>query len=141
MKLTRRAMVRLGGVFAFLPGLKLQAAEEAEELKKFKGKWVAADPAAGESTWTFDGDKLEVKGAGREYKIVVKLDPAAKPEKTIEFKVVDDSPNAKNFEGPGIYKFDGDDKLTICFGTSQRPTEFKSKEDFSAIAFELKRAK
>ena len=137
----RRKFMKIVGLMSLTPVFRIHAADAADELKKFKGKWTSADPAAGESSWTFDGDKLEVKGAGREYKIVVKLDLETKPHKGIEFKVADDSPNAKGFNGPGIYKFDGEDKLSLCFGTAGRPSEFKTKEDFSAVAFELKRAK
>lgn len=138
--MNRRDLLKFTIIF-LSPGLAIKAADQAGELKKLKGKWTSKDPQGGEATWTFDGDKLDIQAGARAYKIVVKLDSEAKPHKTIEMKVTDDSPNAKNFSGPGIYKFEGDDKLVVCFGTAERPSEFKSKEDFSAIMFELNRKK
>ncbi len=138
--MNRRNVLKFA-VIVLSPSLVVEAADQAAELKKLKGKWTSKDPQGGEATWTFDGDKLDIQAGARAYKIVVKLDAEAKPQKTIEMKVTDDSPNAKNFSGPGIYKFEGDDKLVLCFGTAERPSEYKTKEDFSAIMFELNRKK
>jgi RNA polymerase sigma factor (sigma-70 family) len=45
----------------------------------------------------------------------------------------------------GIYKFDGDDRLTICVtegaGEAKRPTEFTSKDGSSQTLFAMERAK
>jgi len=119
----------------------VHADEKADELKKFDGTWISKDPNTGDSTWTFEKGKLKLEAPGRSYKITIKVDAAAKPHKTMEMKVDEDSPNAKSFDGQAIYKFEGDDKLSICFGTQGRPTDFMTKEDFSAFNFELGRKK
>lgn len=128
-------------VAPFALPVSIQADEAAADLKKLQGTWLSKDPAGGEATWVIEGENLKVDAGERHYKITLKLDPSAKPHKAVELASTDDSPNARNFKGPGIYKFEGDDKLSLCFGTAQRPTEFKSKEDFSAVAFELTRKK
>jgi uncharacterized protein (TIGR03067 family) len=140
MALRRHFLKSVAWSLALAPTL-TRADDAADDLKKFQGAWVSKDPNSGDATWTFAKDKLTLEAPGRSYKITVKLDPAAKPHKAIEMKVDESSPNAKNFDGPGIYKFDGDDKVDICFGTQGRPTEFKTTEDFTAFTFELVRKK
>ena len=140
-KIGRRCLLNLAGAVAILPLTSILAADQPEELKKFEGKWVSNSSQAGESVWKFEGNKLEIEAGSRKYKIEIKIDSTVKPDKTIEFVVTADSPNAKNFTGPGIYKFDGEDKLSVCFGSEVRPTEYQTKDDFSAIYFELKKSK
>lgn len=140
MALRRHFLKSVALSLAVTPAL-VRADEAAEDLKKFQGTWISKDPNTGEATWKFAKNKLTLEAPGRSYKITIELDPKAEPHKSIEMKVDQDSPDAKNFDGPGIYKFDGDDKLTICFGTQTRPTEFKFKEDFTAFVFELARKK
>ena len=57
------------------------------------------------------------------YEITITLDSAAKPEKHMDFMVLEDSPHAKGSKVEGIYKLDGEGKLLICFGSpdSSRP--------------------
>ena len=119
----------------------VRADDSADDLKKFDGTWISKDANTGDATWTFEKGKLKLEAPGRTYKITVKVDASAKPHKAMEMKVDEDSPNAKNFDGPAIYKFEGDDKVSICFGTQARPTEFTTKDDFSAFNFELNRKK
>ena len=98
------------------------------DLKSLQGEWISKDDQGNESTWTFKGDKLHLKAhPDREYKITIKIDENAKPEKAMEFAVADDSPNSKGYKAKGIYKFDGEKKASICFGVNdKRPTEFKT---------------
>lgn len=129
---------------AVLAAPALRAEEPKKELtgdlKEIQGTWVSKDDT-GESTWKFEGNSLLLKVPGREYDIAIKLDPEAKPEKALDFDVKQDSPNASGFKAPGIYKFDGKDKLVICFGVEgQRPKEFKG--DFqTSFLFEMTRKK
>lgn len=136
------SMIRTGSLaFALiaLGSADLHAEEPKGDLKIMQGEWVSKDDN-GDSTWKFEGDKLTLKAPGRTYEIVVKLDEAAKPFKTIELNASEDSPNAKGFKGPGIYKLDGEKTLTICFGASNsRPTEFKTDFAASTFTFELKK--
>jgi uncharacterized protein (TIGR03067 family) len=109
------------------------------DLKTLQGNWISKDDA-GESTWTFKGNKLHLKTPGREYKITVRLDSKPKPA-TIDLDVAEDSPNAKDFKGKGIYKFEGTDKAVICFSNDDsRPTTFEA--DFqTTFLFNLEKKK
>ncbi|MFO0952917.1 MAG: TIGR03067 domain-containing protein [Isosphaeraceae bacterium] len=120
----------------------LHADDKAAEAdrKAMNGLWVSKDEQ-GESTWLFKGDHLTLKTPTRAYECAVTLDPDAKPEKSVDFKALDDSPNAKGAMAAGIYKFDGA-KLLICFNgpDGERPREFKN--DFpKALLFELSKKK
>ena len=128
------------GVLFVLP-TSLLGDEPKGDLKAFQGEWISKDEMLGESTWIFKDDKLSLKGGDRAYEMTIKLDSNAKPEKTIDFDVLDSSPNAKGVKSPGIYKFDGE-TLKICFaGTdSPRPKEFKSEFPM-AFSVELKKKK
>jgi uncharacterized protein (TIGR03067 family) len=109
------------------------------DLKKIQGEWVSKDDM-GESTWTFKGDRLSIKTTDRAYEITITLDAKAKPEKHMDFTVLEDSPNAKGTKAEGIYKLTDDGKLLICFAPAEgnRPTEFKT--DFgTSFSFELKK--
>lgn len=124
---------------AFSAPLALRADEPKVEgdLKALQGAWVSKDDQ-GESTWTFKGDKLHLKTPDREYKITIKVDEKAKPDKTMDFAVAEDSPDAKDFKALGIYKLDGEKKASICFGAegTNRPSEFKT--DFGkTFSFDL----
>ena len=108
------------------------------DAKALQGTWTSKDEQ-GESTWVFDGEKLKLETPSRKYTIVWKLNAEAKPIKTLDLDATGDSPNAPGYKGQCIYKLEGD-KLTICMGTEERPTEFKN--DFpSMVLFELTRKK
>lgn len=138
---TRVLTLVLGlAAIAAVPGLR--AEEPKGDLKKIQGQWVSKDEAGAESTWSFKDDALALKVPGRDYEIKIKVDGDAKPEKTIDFDVLDTSPNAKGYKAAGIYKFDGEDKLTICFAAADagRPKDYSS--DFmNTFTFELIRKK
>ena len=111
------------------------------ELKKFKGKWTTPTGDGGKSTYTFDGKKLKVVAPSRTYEITVTIDPAAKPDKTIDFKIDEAPDDAKGKTSKGIYKFDGDDKLVWCFRPEgDRPDKYEMV-GFEQILTELTKAK
>jgi uncharacterized protein (TIGR03067 family) len=138
---TRRAVIASSIVLVSLFAVAARSDEPKLEgdLKTLQGEWTSKDEQGNVSgTWVFKGDKLSLKAEpGREYKITVKLDEKAKPDKTIELDVAEDSPNSKGFKGPGIYKFDGEKKVTICFGADgNRPTEYKTNGE-TQFSFDL----
>ena len=58
--------------------------------------------------------------------MTVTLDPAAKPEKSIDFKIDEAPDDAKGKTCKGIYKLDGNDKMTFCFrAEGDRPTKYE----------------
>jgi uncharacterized protein (TIGR03067 family) len=113
--------------------------ELSGDLKALQGSWITKDDS-GESTWKFEKDMLSLEVPGRSYKIKIKLDEKAEPHKHIDMDVLEDSPNAKGFKAPGIYKIDGD-SLTICFTSDgTRPEKFEG--DFmTTFLFESKKKK
>jgi uncharacterized protein (TIGR03067 family) len=135
----------LGSLLAFVvAATATRAADEPKavvegDLKKVQGEWVSKDDT-GESTWSFKGNKLHIKTPNREYDITIKIDKDAKPNATIDLDVAKDSPNAPGTKAEGIYKFDGDSKVSICFGAGDagRPQEFKTDLGTS-FNFELTR--
>ena len=142
MLIRRKFVQSIAWAFSLAPAISLVKADEAaDDLKKLQGKWTSTSQEPDDSTWTFTGDKLILKAPGRSYTIVVKLDPSTKPHKSMDMNTTGDSDNAKNFKGKAIYRFVGDDKVSICFGINDRPTEFKPKEDFTAFVFGLTRKK
>jgi uncharacterized protein (TIGR03067 family) len=81
------------------------------DVKAIEGEWTSKDDS-GESTWSFKDNKLSLVTPTRKYSVAIKLDPEAKPHKTMDFEVDTDSPNAGGYKAKGIYKLDGD-KMTI----------------------------
>lgn len=128
----RRAAIASSLVLALSAALAVRADEPKIEgdLKRLQGDWITKDEAGNESKWNFKGDKVLLKAqpGDREYSMTIKLDEKAKPDKTLDFAVADDSKNAKGVKSPGIYKFDGDKKVTICFSADgqARPNEYKT---------------
>ena len=130
-----------GLILGTVPSLHAEDPKDNEikgDHKAIQGTWISKDDM-GESIWIFKGDKLSLKTPTRAYEMTIKLDPDSKPERAIDFKVLESSPDAKNTKADGIYKIDGD-KLQICFGGQEagRPKEFKM--DFpNSFLFELKK--
>ena len=141
----------LAACLAWTPHLAAAASDEAKtsadvtiagDLKALQGDWISKDDS-GESVWTFKGDMLHLKTPTREYEMTIKLDAAAKPEKTIDFSVSESSPNSAGTKALGIYKTDADTgKLQICFGGGDAPRPAAFKMEFpSAFLFELTKKK
>jgi len=126
-----------------LIGTSLRAADDKLEgdAKTIQGKWTTAAQDGGKITYTFKGQKLKVEAPSRSYEITVTLDPKAKPDKTIDFKIDEAPEDAKGKTSLGIYKFDGDDKFIFCFRPQgERPTKYE-QSGYEQIVTELKRAK
>jgi uncharacterized protein (TIGR03067 family) len=117
-------------VALIVPLSSLRAADDKEkiegDLKKLQGKWsTKSADGEGKVTYTVDGKKLKVVAPSRTYEMTLTIDAEAKPEKTIDFKIVDGPEDAKGSTSKGIYKFDGD-KFVFCFSpTGDRPTKFE----------------
>lgn len=119
------------------------AADDDKELKRFQGDWqvvsatrdaetIKGDAVKGQ-VWQFDGNtvrRLDIKDEATITLNTLKK-PAPMDIKDKDGKVVQ-----------GIYKFTGDDKLTIC-GRSDgvRPKEFDASKGSGAILFKLERVK
>src|SRR5206468_2673337 len=106
--------LRLALVALLVPFAGRLAADDKEkdkvegDLKKLQGKWTTPAGNGEKVTYSFDGKKLKVVAPSRTYEMVVTLDPEAKPERTIDFKIVEGPEDAKGNTSKGIYKFDGE---------------------------------
>jgi len=111
------------------------------DLKKIQGKWTAPAQEGGKVTYLFDGKTLAVVAPSRSYVMTVTLDPDAKPEKTIDFKITEGPDDSKGQTSKGIYKLEGDDAFTFCFSpTGDRPAKYE-QEGYEKIVTKLTRAK
>ena len=73
--------------------------------------------------------------------MTVKIDSAAKPDKTIDFEIDESPDDAKGKTSKGIYKFDGDSKLIFCFcPAGDRPTKYE-QNGYEQIVSELTKVK
>lgn len=130
------AVVLLGAAAAARGG----EADDAD-LKKLEGTWTAPAGDGGTVTYTFKGKSLAIEAPSRSYKMTLKLDASAKPEKTIDFQIDEAPDDAKGKTSKGIYKFDGDDKMIFCMRPmGERPTQYEMV-GFEQILVELKRKK
>jgi len=111
------------------------------DLKSIEGEWTVPSGAGGEVLYTFKGKTLSIETPNRAYKMTIKLDPKAKPEKSIDFHIDEGPDDAKGKDSKGIYQLEGEDSLTLCFsGEGDRPTKFE-QIGFEQILTKLKRKK
>ena len=111
------------------------------DLKSIQGEWTVHSAAGGEVTYTIKGQILSIVAPTRSYKMTIKLDPKAKPEKSIDFHIDQGPDDAKGKDSKGIYQLEGEDSLTLCFsGEGDRPTKFE-QIGFEQILTKLKRKK
>ncbi|GIW86099.1 MAG: hypothetical protein KatS3mg108_0423 [Isosphaeraceae bacterium] len=120
---------------ALAPVAHLEDPKAANPLDAFQGTWISVDES-GQSTWTFEGNRLTLKTPTREYKILITLGQEDQLA-TIDLEATADSPEAPGYKAPGIYKFENG-KLLICFGDDQtgRPKQFVNNFPMSFL-FEL----
>jgi uncharacterized protein (TIGR03067 family) len=110
-----------------------------DELKKLDGEWSVPSLAGGDVVYRFKGKKLEIEAPNRSYKMTITVDPKAKPDKTIDFKIDEAPDDAKGKTSKGIYKIESDDTLVLCFtGEGDRPTKYE-QVGFEQILTKLKR--
>jgi uncharacterized protein (TIGR03067 family) len=131
----------VGGVLVGAVGVRADDAAVENELKKLAGEWMIKNESGAEISYTFKGDKLVVKAPTRSYKMTVKIDPAAKPEKTIDFHIDEGPDDAKGKTSKGIYKFEDDDSFTFCMRPEgDRPDKYE-QIGYEQIVSKLKRKK
>jgi uncharacterized protein (TIGR03067 family) len=134
--------VVLTGMLAATMAAGADDAAIAKDLKALEGEWTVKSGGGGEVLYKFKGDKLEIKAPSRSYKMTVKIDPTAKPEKTIDFQI-DEGPDDSNGKtSKGIYKFEDDhNTFVLCFrAEGDRPDKYEQVE-FEQILSKLKRKK
>jgi uncharacterized protein (TIGR03067 family) len=114
--------------------------DDAGDLKKMQGTWSYTTRDGGEGLWVFKDDRLSVKLPSRSYMLRLKLDSQAKPHPAVDIRVSEGPEDAQGKTVFGIYKFDGEDTLTICIGggDNPRPNNFEANEGES-YSFKLKR--
>ncbi len=141
IKLTATGLV-LAGMLASAPAARADDAAIATDMKVLEGEWTVKSGGGGEVLYKFKGDKLEVKAPNRSYKMTVKIDPTAKPEKTIDFQIDDGPDDAKGKTSKGIYKLEDDNNTFVfCFsGEGDRPSKYE-QVGFEQILSKLKRKK
>lgn len=113
-----------------------------KDLKALEGEWIIKNEAGAEISCKFKGDKLEVTAPSRSYKMTVKIDPAAKPEKTVDFHIDKRLEDAKGKTSKGIYKLE-DDNNTFVFcmrPEGDRPDKYE-QIGYEQIVSKLKRKK
>jgi uncharacterized protein (TIGR03067 family) len=111
------------------------------DMKSIQGEWTVPSGFGGEVTYTFKDKSLAIESPNRSYKMTIKLDTTAKPARSIDFQIDDGPDDAKGKTSKGIYKFDGEDTLVLCFsGQGERPKEFE-QIGFEQILTKLKRKK
>lgn len=151
LKLGRAGVVVVAVVTVLAGGLAARAADDKKvdddkkadakvqaELKKMEGEWTGTTPNGDEVVYVFKGDRLTAKGANGEIEIRIKLDPSARPNKAMDGTHAGDEGTI-----PAIYKFDGNDKLVICYRTGEgakRPREFEDDGDRQRVVRLTRRA-
>ena len=141
LKLTGMGLV-LGGMLATVTATRADDAAIENDLKALEGEWTVTSGGGGEVQYKFKGNKLEVTAPSRSYKMTVKIDPTAKPEKTIDFKIDEGPDDAKGKTSKGIYKLEDDNNtLVFCMRPEgDRPDKYE-QVGFEQILSKLKRKK
>jgi uncharacterized protein (TIGR03067 family) len=139
--------VPLGGLvlaLAFSGAAAQDKKDVPKELAPFQGTWKVVEAVAGgmpepkdklpDLQFTFEGEKLIVTEKGKaetgSYAVDAKKDPTAI-----------DLTTPKGDKVPGIYKFDKDGKLTLCFIRMKDATRPKAFDDKGAVLLVLEKVK
>jgi len=132
----------LAGLLATVTALRADDAAVEKDLRTLEGEWTVKSGEGGDVSYKFKGDKLEVTAPSRSYKMTVKVDPAAKPEKTIDFHIDEGPDDAKGKTSKGIYKLEDDNNTFVfCFrAEGDRPDKYE-QIGFEQILSKLKRKK
>jgi uncharacterized protein (TIGR03067 family) len=135
-----KAVVLLAVVFA-TAGV-VAGGDAKADLKKFAGTWSVESAKKGgkelpeneakEIRFIFNGDKMTFKKGDEAKEATFTIDSTKKPP---HFEVM-----IEGKSHPGIYKFEGD-KLQLCVGENERPSEFKSEDGSRTMLIILKREK
>ncbi len=141
IKFTAMGLV-LTGMLATTPAIRADDAAIEKELKVLEGEWTVKSQGGDDVSYKFKGNKLEVTAPSRSYKMTVKIDPTAKPEKTIDFHIDDAPDDAKGKTSKGIYKLEDDNNTFVfCFrAEGDRPDKYE-QIGFEQILSKLKRKK
>jgi uncharacterized protein (TIGR03067 family) len=144
-----RLFLALGMACLLVPTAVPGEEKAGENLKAFNGAWGAEEVSRGERsikddfkgvTWTLEDGKVTFTDgkSTRTHKITV---DSSKNPKTIDFHF--ESGADKDKKSLGIYRFDGPDRLILCWAEpgKERPTKFESKEDAGILKQVLVRKK
>jgi uncharacterized protein (TIGR03067 family) len=150
LNLVRFTMIRFATLGGFV--LALCAAASAEdkkdvpkELAPFQGTWKLVEVTAegkpvpkeklAEGRFSFEGEKVTVTEKGKVDPGSYSVDPKQEPA-TINFV------NQKGNRALGIYKFDKDGRLILCFNKGKdavRPKDFDDKNAVLVVLEKLKK--
>jgi uncharacterized protein (TIGR03067 family) len=141
LKLTAMGLV-LAGMLVTATATRADDAAIEKDLKVLEGEWTVKSGGEGDVLYKFKGNKLEVTAPSRSYKMTVKIDPTAKPEKSIDFQIDEGPDDAKGKTSKGIYKFEDDNNsFVFCFrAEGDRPDKYE-QVGFEQILSKLKRKK
>jgi uncharacterized protein (TIGR03067 family) len=130
---------------ALAVGLTLAADAPARAQDKLDGTWVVVSAERGgkphdaikDDKVIFAGNKMTIKGKGKDQKLTIKVDASKKP-KTVDFSPEDMADKTAK----GIYVLEGDE-LKVCMAPpdQERPKEFATKEGSQLMLVKLKREK
>jgi uncharacterized protein (TIGR03067 family) len=112
--------------------------EAKDPLRRMQGEWTFTTPDGDPGKFTFKDDTVRAEVHDQTYVSKVTLNTKAEPHPTIDFAITEGPGDAAGRTVLGIYKFDGDRKLTICAAIPDqpRPAEFKADTE-GLMLFEL----
>lgn len=101
----------------------------AGDLKRMQGSWATDSFGRKPALFTFKGSRLEVKAPDVEYEAAITLDEKARPERAIDMKTVASTiAGAVGKTSSGIYRFEDDDRMILCFGDrGDRPRTYETR--------------